>query len=991
MKKQICLMAVLGFVWTAVAAGVVTWTGQGADNKWATKENWDPQCVPTHTEDIHFPSGNWTVEPGSGRWYGQLTLDDGAGAVTFVGGSMLRATSATLTVGDGRELIVDGCSFPVGGSFKWTGATLRVRSGEAKVDPDVTITLGGSCRVCVEGGFFGNKSSKLWVTNSAALIVSGGLVHLQEYCAYGSDVPGESGGLIRITGGVLRNDYDFAYTSRIRPGGHFEFLGGTLQWGASSASGTCRLSAATDQYASGSTGFAGFLPPVGGVLNIPTRWADDSNDPKRGALDFYVSGDYSFGGTVIVTNATEDVRSACVAIVGTPLNISGGATWTANAIRAYQNTTQYLDLRRVNLGAGGLFTKWTVYMHFQNGIVFGAWGDWGTTLGQWTYLYLEGPVTFDTLDCLDGTTPRSITMTERTSSDGSDRIVLTDVTELRAVGGGTVTLSSSSPANELRLVEVGSGTTLGVGGAGAKLKAANVSLGANATLKLDLSAGGYLDAAATAVFGAGSKLVVTALPATLTEGCCYPICMVPAKKDGTPYSFPAIELPDDVPTGWSLAYRANGAYLTDGIQPATEGRTTPYWTGAGEDNLFGTAANWSSTFGNSGSPHFYGSLKTEIKIGTAERKVGALYVHDNAAPYVFSGGNLLCNLPYDEPVNNGWAAIFYSLRNNANLPMVVENNVGMHGDAAIGLLIQSYQQGSLSVLGDSLSNDYPLMFGGDVRLGGAWTTTKVGCRPNYGASRVARLSSLTVMPGATLTVTAQSGSQLLPGSAYPAGDFFYVVGAGGAMTVGGTDFTFEHAATHFIDGTLTVNCPLVATAAQKFAGNGTLRFAQATGDIALEGALTLVPDALAGTAAFSAKGDLTLAPEADWSYEGEPSLAFGDNTKLTLATGGRKVTFATPVVSDIEVAVTGGGQFVLGTAGSALWSVSCADGATVDVTDGLLQAAPNAKGYSDILAVRSTDGLVLADTLKAKMRYESETDSYIISAKRKQGLCLIVR
>lgn len=351
MKDTLLFVAVVGFASMSFAAGVVTWTGQGGDNLWSNKKNWDPQVVASHSDEIHFPSGNWTVKPGDGRWYGTLVIDDGEGAVTFVGGSTLRATNAKLTVGNGRELIVDGCSFAVGGSFKWTGGTLRVRSGEAKMDS--SATLGSTCRVCVEGGFFGNASAPLSITNSAALIVSGGLVHVQQYSIYGSDVPGESGGLVRLTGGVLHNGYDFGYTTRVYPGGRFENLGGTVRWGASSANASCKLSSATDQYASGRTGFAGFLPPVGGVLDIPTTWVDDA----RGALDFYVSGDYSFGGTVIVTNATEDVRSACIALVGTPLNISGGATWTANAVRMYQNTTSNLDLRRVNLGKGGLCTK----------------------------------------------------------------------------------------------------------------------------------------------------------------------------------------------------------------------------------------------------------------------------------------------------------------------------------------------------------------------------------------------------------------------------------------------------------------------------------------------------------------------------------------------------------------------------------------------------------------------------------------------------------
>lgn len=997
MKRKLkCLLVGIGlmaggvFASASLAADVVTWTGQGGDNLWSNKYNWDPQVVPDAEKEIHFPSGNWTVEPGANRYYGLLVLDEGTGSVTFVGetSNLKRSTSAVLTVGSGRELIVDGCGFPVGGSLKWSGATVRVRSGEVTMDSPTT--LGGTCRVLVEGGFFGNKSATLNITNSAALVVSGGLAHVQQYHIYGSDVPGESGGLVRLTGGMLHNDDDYAYRSGTF-GGRFEFLGGTLQWGKSSTTAQSRLSSKKDGWSSGNSGFAGFLPPVRGLLDIPTRMSDETTT-ERGALDFNVTGDYSFGGTVVVTNATDSIRSAAVTFSGisTTVNVSGGATIIANAMRFAQNSTQDLDFNRVNLGKGGLkCAAYTQHVTFRNGIVFGAWGDWTTELGKWSSLTLSGPVTFDTRDCLDGETTHVIEMKPVPyGGDGSGYVYIDNVTELKAVGGGSVDLLTSTAAKELRTVEVGDGTTLAVSGAGAVLKAANVSLGANATLKLDLSSGGYLDAAATASFGTGAKIVITKLPSDLVSGTFYPICMVPAKRGTDAYAFPTFELPEGAPAGWSVATTANGAYLTDGVLTSATSGTSPYWTGLGGDNLFATAANWVSETipGSSDRPSFYGTRNTVIDTGTGDRKVGNLYVSGATAPYVFRGGNLLLNYPA-----TGWSSALHALRTDGSLPMVVENDVGTSSTASEGFRFQSFGQGSLSVLGNSLGDALPLTFGGDVRLGGNWTATKVGCTPNYGTTRVARRSSLAVMPGANLTVAAQEGSQLLPTGGKDADDFFYVVGAGGAMTVNGTDFTFERAATHFIDGTLTVNCPLVATAAQKFTGNGTLKFAQATGDIAFEGALTLVPDALSGDAAFSVRGDLTLAPEADWSYAGEPSLALDSHSKLTLATGGRKMTFASPIVSDIDVAVTGGGKFMLGVAGTSLGSVSCADGATVDATDELLQAAPDPKGFADILAVRRMDGLVLADTLKAKMRYESETDSYVISAKRRAGLCLIVR
>jgi hypothetical protein len=59
-----------------------------------------------------------------------------------------------------------------------------------------------------------------------------------------------------------------------------------------------------------------------------------------GALNFAVPGDYSFGGTVFVTNATANANSASVYFGDDDanndemtVNVSGGATIFANTIR----------------------------------------------------------------------------------------------------------------------------------------------------------------------------------------------------------------------------------------------------------------------------------------------------------------------------------------------------------------------------------------------------------------------------------------------------------------------------------------------------------------------------------------------------------------------------------------------------------------------------------------------------------------------------------
>ena len=156
------------------AAGVATWTDASGDHLWNNAANWEPKAVANWQNEIHIPSGTWTIDIGTGeRYYGPLIIEDGSGSVTFTGsGTLQRSSYADLSIGAGRELIVDGCTFPVGSSLKWDGATLRVRSGEVRLDQ--TSTLGGTFRVCVEGGVFGGASTDLSITNNAEVVVSGG-------------------------------------------------------------------------------------------------------------------------------------------------------------------------------------------------------------------------------------------------------------------------------------------------------------------------------------------------------------------------------------------------------------------------------------------------------------------------------------------------------------------------------------------------------------------------------------------------------------------------------------------------------------------------------------------------------------------------------------------------------------------------------------------------------------------------------------------------
>lgn len=972
----------------AYAADVATWTDASGDHLWHNAANWNPNtAVPNHNNEIHIPSGTWTINVGSGFWYGPLIIDEGSGSVTFIGsGTLQRSNSANLSIGAGRELIVDGCTFHVGSSLKWDGATLRVRSGEVRLDENVTSTLGGTCRVCVEGGVFGGTGVKdLSITNSASLIISGGLVHLRSYKVYGSDVPGESGGLIRLTGGTLHNDDNWAcYRTQIY-GGRFENLGGTVIWGSSGvgdSQGYNRLSSETGHdYGEGET-FASYLPQIGAILDIPSTMARD----EMGALRFAVPGDYSFGGTVFVTNATADAKSACV-YFGNGLgqndetfNISGGAAIFANVIRTSVNRKANLDFSRVNLGQGGINLASASKMRFVNDVVFGAWGDWSVAFGNSnTFLLMAGAATFDTLDCFDGTTTHTIGMTAD----------IAEATELKAVGGGTVTLAAQTEKNELRLIEVGAGTTFNLTG---KMKTMNLTLGDGAILGLDISSGGYLDAAATASFGEGAKIAVTALPATLAEGMFYPVYSAPA---GTDPDLSKIEYAEgDWPTGWHLAKRGGAVYLTDGKEPVYSDSSNWFcWSGGGSDNIYENADNWGGTGLNGnmyntyggGDIYFNGRKNTDVYITTSLVQRRWLFGED-AGPFLL-GGNLV-RFQYPNSFDSSWSP---SIQNNSRFPVVVSNTLATAKEG-FALWMAARQQGSISLMGlgcmdIALENHVPLFVGGDIRIGGAYTSEYVrAASDNYWDSSVTRPTRLTIMPGGSLNSLSQSGDFNERGAGALA------VATGGVLDIAGTELLLSSNNTHYVDGALTVSCPLVPQGRQTFRGDGTLTLAggvsSAAGGVRVEGNLTLVPSDWKNDVELSVKDNVTIAPTGDWTFGGDASIDLDDHSTLTLATGGHKLRLAKPLVSRGTLSVAGNGTVEIATEGMSLDKVRMADGATFSVAKNILSLGTQV----DVLTVRDDDDSITfsADVPKLKKRVD-ERGYTIYSVKGGKGLSIFVR
>jgi len=323
--------------------------------------------------------------------------------------------------------------------------------------------------------------------------------------------------------------------------------------------------------------------------------------------------------------------------------------------------------------------------------------------------------------------------------------------------------------------------------------------------------------------------------------------------------------------------------------------------------------------------------------------------------------------------------------------MVVSNSLATSG---VAVWVAARKQGSVSLMSSSrLTTNgnvrvaVPLFVAGDIRIGGACTSAYVRVAnndANYSTSE--RATRLTVMPGGSFKTLSQSGDFNERG----AGAF--AVANGGTIDIAGTELLLTSDNTHYVDGAMTVACPLVPQGRQVFRGDGTLTLAggvsSASGGVRIEGNLTLVAPSWMNDVALSVKDNVTIAPTADWTFGGEATLDLVHHSKLTLATGGHKITLAKPVVSKVgTLAVTGGGKLAL-TAGTQLCKVTCADGVKLAIA-----ANSDVDGHVvDLLTVREDDDSIAFDACyKVEKRIDEETGCTIYSVRRKLGAMFILR
>ena len=994
---------------------VRTWTDASGDHRWNNASNWNPQRVDS-TRNI-FPGGrNWEViVEDSDKSYYSLELAEGTGTVTLKGANSAKLKSATgafIKIAEGRELNVDGPEIQLTDTDISTNGfingTLRTTSGYLNTGHNASKTFGGIAKVIVDGGVFGCKTgdSTLTFTNNATLTINGGLAQIPRgvYCS--PDPPCESITRVRLLGGTYWNPNKYSYTTRLDAGAHFVNTGGMLVWGLGDDFQYNCLSSKDLGSQGVGEGFADFLPLTGGKLVVPT-----STTNPDGAVKFYYSNrDYNFGGTIYATNNTEaaagniyfvGVTNKSLGLGGGTLSVRGGATIYANAFKVNSSAkfTIDLDLADLNLGAGGICRNGrsdiTQYINFLDGIKFGAWGNDVSRSAAYThrmFVGLEGPVVYDTQDCFDPTTSRNIEM---------DCLKMDGMTELKAVGGGIVSLyPSSMGVDELRTLEVGDGTTLAfctnttVG-----LKTMNLKLGENAKLKINMKNGDYVDASATAVFGEGAKIVVTDLPATLTEGMFYPIYFAPTGTD--PDLSKIMYDEGDWPTGWYLAKRGSAVYLTDGKEPVYSelDQNKKYsWSGGGSDNIYSNLCNWAndvcSIFGGA-DIHFNGRKNTDIYSDKSTMLQRLWIFGEDAGPFLFSGGRVRFQYPRSD-LN------LPSILNESKFPVAVSNELA---SADFALWPAARQQGSISLMGlgsmtNALNNQYvPLLVAGDIRIGGAYTSEYVRVAAKTYNSYVQRTTRLTIMPGGSLKVLNQFGDfnelgvGVFDNKGAEGGAF--AVATGGTLDISGAELLLTGDNTHYVDGVMTVDCPFATQGRQVFRGDGTLTLSggiSGDGCVRVEGGLTLVPGGAWGSGVtLSIKDDVTIAPTADWTFGDGATVDLAHNSVLTFATGGHKVTLDAPIVSGSgKLAVTGGGRLVLANGDTRLDRLSIEEGSTVSVGTGLIADGE----WVTVLAVRDDSVPIEFSAERGRVKqwkYVDDTGYTVYCVKRKKGMTLIFK
>lgn len=462
---------------------------------------------------------------GNGTWTGTLTasgptltMNTGSGTIVIDGAL---AGTGNVTRNGGNTLVLQNSASGFSGKINNTAGALRVEANAAIGTATGTDVISMGAGTTLQGGTISSLASTTIGSSTQGITHSGGGTVFYDSGAgntltiAGSVTGGVSNlatqnGTVAFSAGVTLSDPANTLGDLVvRNNSKVSFLNGAnanvrqLRLGEHAAGTSSNMDIAagatvtTTRFVTGDGGsVSSVINQTGGALNI--TGTNNSNNTSASILFGHWGGgttNYNLSGGEF--NASATLMSLGWDTAGANFNVSGG---TANLLGINlgngRNNAAAVNLTggRINLGANGINDASNKSVNLGGGTM-GAFANWSSTKAV-NLSGTGGDVTFNTLDSVDGTTARTITLSAAVNGTGG----------LVKAGAGTLVLANAAngfsgtavvQGGKLHINNAGSGTVRSTGSG--VLQPGTVSSAANATVaNLTLDGG-------TAMFRIGSS------------------------------------------------------------------------------------------------------------------------------------------------------------------------------------------------------------------------------------------------------------------------------------------------------------------------------------------------------------------------------------------------------------------------------------------------------------------------------------------------------
>lgn len=712
------------------------------------------------------------------------------------------------------------------GLHVWTGFTMNY-GGAVSGPGNFSKTDGGTLNFTGTGSYTGSTRATAGTLNfngatiptTSSLAVSGGTANLNTGTAITATNAATSGGSV--------TNFNSGSSFTVNTGGSFSAQGSTVNIASGASVSIPRL------VMSDSSGAASTINQTGGTFTIT------GTDNSDGTSASFLMGHWGNG-----SNSTYNLSGGSLNAFGAELkpgwdsaavyfNQTGGIL-NARGIdlaNGRSNAASFnLQAGRVNLGASGIAANGAKQVNLGGGTL-GAFANW-TGSQPLNLTGVVGSVTFNTLDSVDNTTPRTITQSAVMSGaggvikEGAGNLVFSvaqTYTGATMVNGGTLytgsTLSSST-------ISVNAGGTLqsGTPALAGTTTLPNLTLnGGSAAFRANFNGGAFGDrflVSSTNGFRVDAPTALTVIPGSdlflfdkipLIDysgsiGGAAGFAGLTATAAGNPHYILSLEN-DEVNTV---------------VNVVIEGLDSVVWKGSVNGTWdVNTTANW-ETFSDAQASNFYSLDVVRFNDDGA------------AAPLVTLAGTI-----------NPFSVQFDAVADYT-----------LQGDPIIGSgTFQKFNTGTVTLLNNNTYAGAVTINGGRVRVGNGGTTGELGGSGN-----------ISIGTSGTLEIS-RSDAQTLTRTAI----------GGGTLAKSGTGTLTVNSANHVID--FVVN---EGTFAPRGGGWATSFAANRTITVNTGGTLDTTTHALGGLGGATRPNNIVINEDAIWKLNNEQQLP---NTALTLNAG----------------------------------------------------------------------------------------------------------